>query len=117
LYLDALSSIGKPDNTLTKDEVYAKNQISSIGEYNKITIQSSISEIERNINFPINDSEIARMEGVRLNLSREAEMRTKSFVKAQEQLKLIEANNQQVLMERQSHLTSAKKKIRRFSRI
>jgi len=89
MYKDALNSLGKPHDSLTKDEIYAKSQITSAGEYNKKAIEDSMYEIERNINFPINDSEAVRMEKVRLDLARDAEMRTRPFMWVQEKQALL----------------------------
>ena len=80
MYKDALTSIGKPNNTLTADEIYAKKQVSSINEYSKDKIMFAMTLIERNINFPINDPEAVRLEKVRLQLDRDAEMTTKPFI-------------------------------------
>lgn len=78
MYEDALSAINKSIN-LTRDEIYAKNQVSSIGEFNKETIENTMKEIQRNISFPSHDPEAVRLENIRLKLSRDAELRSKAY--------------------------------------
>lgn len=79
LYVDALSALNKSVN-LTSDEIYAKNQVSQIGEFNKEAIEKSMQEIHRNIHFPTHDSEAVGLEKLRLSLSRDAELRSNAYL-------------------------------------
>ena len=81
IYQDGLKALAKPIGSfLTEDEKYAVEQLSKINHYNKQIMENTISEITRNINFPINDPEAIRQENLRLNLLRDSEL-SRSSVK------------------------------------
>jgi len=88
LYENALSAFDKTTN-LTPDEIYAKNQLFSIGEFNKKAIEDSMQEIKRNISFPTHDPEAIRLENTRLKLSRDAELRSSTYLLHKEKLNLL----------------------------
>jgi hypothetical protein len=98
IYEDALSALNKSNLNLTSDEIYAKNQLYKIKEFNKEAIENSIEEVKRNISFPTNDPEMVRLENVRLNLSRDAELRSKSY--------LLQMNNSHLLSSAKTKLES-----------
>jgi len=79
IYEDALSALNKSNTNLTRDEIFAKNQLYKIGEFKRETIENSMQEIQRNISFPTHDPEMVRLENTRLKLSRDAELRSKSY--------------------------------------
>jgi hypothetical protein len=80
IYQDGLKALAKPiGSSLTEDESYAVEQLSKINHYNKEIIEDTISEITRNINFPIADAEAVRRENIRLSLLRDKELSSKSF--------------------------------------
>lgn len=80
IYKHALTSIGKPNYSLTVDEIYAKEEVCRMDEYSEEKIKHAMTLIERNINFPYNDPEAVRLEKMRLDMDRDAEMRTKSYI-------------------------------------
>jgi len=88
LYENASSALDKITN-LTPDEIYAKNQLFSIGEFNKKAIEDSMQEIKRNISFPTHDPEAIRLENTRLKLSRDAELRSSTYLLHKEKLNLL----------------------------
>lgn len=88
LYEDASSALGKTTG-LTPDEIYAKNQLFSIGEFNKRAIEDSMEEIKRNIYFPTHDPEAVRLENTRLKLSRDAELRSSTYLLHKEKFDLL----------------------------
>jgi len=88
LYENASSALDKKTN-LTPDEIYAKNQLFSIGEFNKRAIEDSMQEIKRNISFPTQDPEMVRLENTRLRLSRDAELRSSTYSLHKEKLNLL----------------------------
>lgn len=108
IYEDALSALNKSIN-LTRDEIYAKNQVSSIGEFNKESIENTMKEIQRNIFFPTHDPEAVRLENVRLKLSREAELRSNAFASHVENSRLPHVYTSDV--ENSRLLSSAKTKL------
>jgi hypothetical protein len=108
MYEDALSALNKSIN-LTRDEIYAKNQVSSIGEFNKESIENTMKEIQRNISFPTHDPEAVRLENLRLKLSRDAELRSNAYASHVENPRLPHAYTSDV--ENSRLLSSAKTKL------
>jgi len=108
IYEDALSALNKSIN-LTKDEIYAKNQVSSIGDFSKESIENTMKEIQRNISFPTHDPEAVRLENTRLKLSRDAELRSNAYASYVENSRLPHAYTSDV--ENSRLLSSAKTKL------
>jgi len=79
IYEDGLKAKDKLGVNLTDDERYAVQQLIRINEYDRKKIEDSLSEVKRNVNFPLHDKESVRLENVRLGLSRDAELRKKGF--------------------------------------
>lgn len=88
IYQEALKCFDKPDYQLTTDELYCRNEVKKMNEYSTDKIRDAMSLLERNINFPT-DPESSRMEKVRLDLLRDAELRSESYVNHQKKQALL----------------------------
>jgi len=108
---DALSSLGKSDASLTNNEIYAKAEMSRLGYYNKDKLLSLIAQYERNVSFPLKDSEAVRLEISRNNLMRNMEIEGQKSLKIAKDLEEnqrleTEAFEEKKILEAKSALSS-----------
>ena len=96
IYQEALTSLGKPDYTLTKFQLHCKNEVLSKNEYTEYQILHAMSMVQRNIDFAIKNPERVASEKLRLEILKSSEIHTPQY---------------KLLMEKQALLRSIRDKL------
>ena len=91
LYERALSSWGKDERELTREQLEAKWEFKKINRYDLASLQEGLAETMRNVNLPT-DSETVRQVKVLEGLIRDADHRTPAYRAYLEKEKMIERN-------------------------